>query len=241
MAEVAGLAIGALAVTDLAVRSFGVAILSRNREIKLLQLELETQRIILEQSIRVLLHQTLPEPEINELFSDPTRLQWQNKRVDAALRNSLGDDGHRLFLSVLYDLLMIASHLEQSLRTSINQDASGNRLRAALRWALRDREKSHQALRVVNEGLKDLSAIISLRVQLNLPRANQAVQNIGATLEEVYEIGQVFQRAEDLTADTTRPILDIDGDNQSIYTVETEVSKHTYLSLAASTDVPNQA
>jgi hypothetical protein len=226
--EAVGLILGAI---PLIISSFEhykqdtLVFISYRQEIEGIERELKFQQIILQQTLGVLLHRTLPESELRELLSDRRSSKWQSEEVESGLKKSLGDDGYTIFMDSVSQLFDTVSSLEKSLR-NITDGSKGNRSisRSSLRWALSKR-KTRESRHDLERQTMRLTHLVEYATSSKTFETTQAIGNINTSLMKISEVQKVAQNVEDLTTGAIGTAQDADDDAQSTYSVESEVSR----------------
>jgi hypothetical protein len=226
--EAASLILGAipLVISSLEHYKQGISVFRQaSLEIERIEAELKFQQIVFQQTLQVLLHRTLPESELRELLSDRRSSKWQSEEVESGLKKSLGDDGYTIFMDSVSQLFDTVSSLEKSLR-NITDGSKGNRSisRSSLRWALR-KDKTRESLHDLERQTMRLTHLVEYATLSKTFETTQAIVNINKSLVKISEVQKVAQNVEDLTTGAIGTAQDADGDAQSTYSVESEVSR----------------
>jgi hypothetical protein len=119
----------------------------------------ETQFIVLQTTVTVLLHDALTPAEIQELVSDRASPLWTAPKVEVALKQRLGDRGYEGFIEGFASLFDTLESLDKSIRI-IREAPTGNIFlsRQVFKWAWSHRRTS-QALADLTRRNHDLETI----------------------------------------------------------------------------------
>ena len=197
--------------------------------------EVETQTIILQDTLKVLLHEAIPPAEIEELLSNPESPKWKSPELDEALEQVLGESAYEVLIRDLQSLLETLRSLEQSICVITKNQENYFWLSHRGRKLVLMQNETRQALEDLRCRNLDLQSLACRSTQTPLARrstqarreryARQALQNIDDILEKFRYLQRVTHNVEAIV--TGEVIIPVDSDSDdalSLCSVETEVS-----------------
>jgi hypothetical protein len=227
--EVAGVALGALPILVSSLKQFERAFApikssgSLRREIQFVHIELESQQLILQQTLRVLLNEACSDSELEELLSDPTSSLWRSREIESALVESLGSDAYAILLHMFTRLFDTVSSLEKSLKSITGASINGSlNFRSRLKWILSE-DKTRKRLNEVHEQNRRMTEIINLSLYKHQFERRRAIENINSSLVKVLEVQKLAEDVETFTSEASEREQNSEDDRRSTYTVESEV------------------
>jgi hypothetical protein len=174
----------------------------------------------------MILYNTFPPDEVQQLLQDGQIPRWESLEVDAAFRNTLGVSGSNEFAQRLQNSVDALSALEESISritpTTIDITPDSRRslnLRRQLRWVLGRRkfEREMKELRQRNLSLDTYVAISASN------RSVQARQNLDDALRVVSGVEAIARQAAEAISPNRNDNASLAG-NEDAMSVMTDVS-----------------
>lgn len=191
------------------------------REIATISSALQTQQRVLRQTLEVL----LPDENIAQLTDWRPGAGVEVSELHLKFISRLGD-AYPLFCTVTQDLddaVHSANRLLSKITDSQKDDGIGGFTRTKLRWAFSDKRKTQEATEVFQRRALRLNDLLTTVTIHHSIEAQQAVNNLSASLNTVLGVERIAQNLEDITTGGEPETSGEDDDMRSNYSVESEV------------------